>query len=407
MKAQKFFFISLVILMAVIPSLRKAEAGPMDHIRPYGNLYLFLGGNYDETYDSGGSKSIDADVIYRIKDDSNLGFNFDYKKYKGVFELGIDDIENDREVKIRKAFGEYKLSFGKLLIGQTWSPYVKWSHESADYFRSEGFGAMYEDPTLQIKLTFSGFYIDIMKPNVAKRTYTFEQTVNNPTSGSGSTTEFELVNVDRDVTTGQSLSNIKSYIPKFAAGYEYKSKYIDLGVGGAGNVYYLSGSESGVEFNKNWIYSYLAYVNVEAKLRKMTLAMSGGFLVNPANYGVTTQSNGNSTYYGGAAVSIENIATGKFEIKDTWNVQSYVEFGYAITPSIVMHAGYGFSVVRYPNEGSKYDFAMEYYANCKISIGGLIALTPSFSLRDYMKDMDGQKEGMDIQGGILATVSYY
>ncbi len=407
MKVQRFFLVLLLMIGAVVIFFLPAEAAPSDHIKPYGNLYLFLGGNYEESYDSGESKSSDADVIYRIKDDSNLGFNFNYSKYKGVFELGIDDVENDRRVRIRKAFGEYKLSFGELMIGQTWSPYVKWSHEAADYFRSKGFGSMYEDPTLQIKLSFYGFYVDIMKPHVAKRTYTFEQEVNTPTGGTGSVTEYEMVDIDRDVTTGQSLDRIESYIPKFAAGYEFRSKHFDFGVGGAGNVYYLSSAETGVSFNKSWIYSYLAYFNCEAKYNGFSFAMSSGFLVNPTNYGITVQSVGNNTYTGGAAVAIENIATGKYEIKDTWNIQSYVEFGYAFTGSIVGHAGYGFSLVKYANEGSKYDLAMEYYINCKISLGGLIALTPSFSLRDYMKDMEGQKEGMDIQGGILATVSYY
>lgn len=106
-------------------------------------------------------------------------------------------------------------------------------------------------------------------------------------------------------------------------------------------------------------------------------------------------------------MAIENIATGKYEIKDTWNVQSYIEFEYRFSPSLVYHIGYGFSMVDYAMEETDIDYAMEYYTNLKINLAGLIALTPSVSFRDYMKDMSGDKEGYEICGGILATVSYY
>jgi hypothetical protein len=50
---------------------------------------------------------------------------------------------------------------------------------------------------------------------------------------------------------------------------------------------------------------------------------------------------------------------------------------------------------------------MEYYANLKMNIGGLVALTPSVSYRDYKQDMFGKDEGYDLYAGILATVSFY
>ena len=381
--------------------------GAMDHIKPYGNLFLFLGGNYEKAYDSGDSGEVDADLIDKINDNSNLGFNFTYQKYSGVFELGIDDIENDREVKIRKAYGIYKTPVGELMIGLGWSPYTKWSHESADYYRSEGFGAIYEDPTLQLKLTFGGFYFDIIKPYVPTQKLAVEEEVNIPTTGTSTETEYTMVEREREITTGQTLDNIKAFLPKLALGYEHNGRSFDYGIGLAGNVYYLDSTDGGVEFNKKWIYSYMAYLNCGYRTGDFSLYLSGGFLVNPANYGIAVQSQGNDTYFGGAAMAIENIATGEWEIKDTWNVQSYIEFEYRFSSSLVWHLGYGFSMVDYPMEETEIDYAMEYYTNLKINLAGLIALTPSVSFRDYMKDMSGGHEGYEICGGILATVSYY
>ena len=407
MKKNRLVFLLLSIVTMVFQIPVSAAENNVNHVKPYGNLYFFFGGLNSRTYDSGQEKTDDQDLLYRVNNNSNLGFAFTYAKYSGVFELGIDDIDNDREVKIRKAYGEYKTDLGEFMIGQTWSPYVSMSNESADYYRSKGFGAMYEDPTLQMKLSLSGFYIDIMKPYVPTRELYDNEIINLPMSGAA--TEYQLTEVKRDVTTGQPMDYIKSFLPKTAIGYEYagdNGKYRVTG-GIAGNAYYINDTENDVKFNKKWIYSYLAYLNSYVNFGRLSLRYSGGFLVNPANYGIMIQSKGNDTYYGGAAMAIQNIATGKWEIKDTWSTQDYIELEYDLSATMVLNAGYGFSVVKYPAVNTKYDYAMEYYANVKINLGGLIALTPSLSFRDYMKDMAGNKEGSDIYCGILATVSYY
>jgi hypothetical protein len=398
------FFLMIAMMAFQIPG----SAQVADHIKPYGNLYFFFGGRSSETYDSGQTKRTTEDLLYRINNNSNLGFAFRYAGYSGIFELGIDDADNDYAVKIRKAYGEYKLGFGEFMIGQTWSPYVSMSNEAADYYRSKGFGALYEEPTLQMKLSFYGFYVDIMKPYVPTRDMTYEQAVNLPTSGT-STDEYQAVTVKRDVTTGQPLSYIKSFLPKAAIGYEFTTDdgKLNVSTGLAGNAYYINKTENNVVFNKKWILSYLAYLNSSFSYNRFSVKYSGGFIVNPANYGILVQSQGNTTYYGGAAMAIKNPDSGKWEIKDTWNGQNYLELGYAFTSNMNFNIGYGLSVVKYPYVNTKYDLAMEYYTSLKINIGGLIALTPSLSYRDYMKDMSGWKEGHEVFLGVLATVSYY
>lgn len=387
-------------------SLKAQEEG--NSIKPYGNLYVFFGYLDAINYSPSEQKERDRDTFYTINDNSNLGFNFRYSRYSGVFELGISDAENDHKVKVRKAYGIYNFGFGELMIGQSWTPYTQWSHEAANYYRSEGFGALYDDLITQLKLTWKyGLYVDIIKPYVPTKTYYKQEPIQIPSSSSDPTiTDYNLVEVERELTTGEPLDNIQSLIPKIAIGYEYNENHIVLGAGAAGNAYRIKKTET-VEFTKEWIISYLAYAYSQLGFGDYSVNFSGGFSVNPANFGLKIQSQGNSTYQAGAAAAISNISTGKYEIKDTWNAQAYIEFGWVFLDNYTMHAGYGFSATDYPVDNTDRDYAMEYYLNVKVNVGNLIALTPSVSYRDYMKDMAGMKEGYDIYGGVLATVSFY
>ena len=401
---KKLCLFTLAMVFSISTFAVKSAIGA-DAVRPYGNLYIFFGYAESETFNAAEKNNFDNDILYKINNNSNLGFTFDYKKYSGELELGIDDYENDREVKIRKAYGAYRLDAGELQIGLGWAPYVKWSHEAANYYRSEGFGALYEEPYTQIKFTTGfGLYIDLIRPNIATQKFYTEQEVDNPSDST--TTEYKLIEVEREVTTGQPLGNIKAMIPKTAIGYEYKSKKIKFGLGAACNAYYID-KTGDIEFDKDWIISYLFYVNSKMNLGGLLINLSAGYAINPANYGLSVQSQGSNTYYPGAAAAIRNIATGKYEIKDTWNVQGYLELGYQISSASTIYAGYGFSLVDYPMENTERDYAMEYYLNAKFNIGGLIALTPAISYHDYMKNLKDKDEGKDIYGGVLATVSFY
>ena len=151
------FMIIISVSFAFMVQTANAEEG--DFIKPYGNLYVFFGYVESLRYTSGEEKEKDRDTFYTINDNSNIGFNFTYKQYNGVFELGISDIENDWQVKLRKAYGNFNFGFGELMVGQTWTPYTRWSHESANYYRSKGFGALYDNLATQAKIRLiCGYY---------------------------------------------------------------------------------------------------------------------------------------------------------------------------------------------------------------------------------------------------------
>jgi len=391
--------------MMIAPrALSAAEETLSNYIKPYGNLYMFLGYKRSATYDAADNEHADNDLVYNINDNSNLGMRFEYEKYSGVFELGFSDFKDGRIVKIRKAYGVYTFDYGKLMIGQDWNPYVQWSHDFADYSRSKGLGALSEEPCIQFKYTIFGFYIDLIRPNIASDQFTFLDDKTDPAIDLQA--RYELRNKDYEATTGLPLDQIQAFIPKIAIGYQYEHEIASIGVGVAGNFYYVD-NKSSRKYNKDWIISYLVYLNTEVRFWIMELHLNAGFSVNPANFGIDVETTGNDAYPAGAALAIHNVATGKYEIKDTWNTQGYFEMGFKAHKMVSIYLGYGICATDYPVPGAKLDLAMEYYFNVKINIAGLIALTPSFCMRDYMEDFSGDKEGYDITAGILGTVSFY
>jgi hypothetical protein len=395
----------LALVCAGAPALfaQSTSAAPSG-VKPYGNLYLFMGYSSEKTYDSGQNSQTSKDTIYHVIDDSNIGFSFQYAQYSGVFELGLNDSNDTNKVRVLKAYGDYHSDYGDLMVGQAYNPYVRWSNESANLARSKNFGALYDEPAAQLmfKAKF-GAYLDIIQPYVPTETYYSEQA----RSVSGTATdEYTQIKVSREVTTKLERSNISALLPRLAAGYNFSSTMVDFGLGCAMNMYKIESTE-GEKFNKSWIKSYIAYSNLQLKYNGFSLLLNGGASVNPANMGISVQSAGSSLYTPGAACAVDNIATGKKEIKDTWNVQAFAELGWEFRSGVNVYAGYGFSAVDYPIENTKRDYAMEYYANIKFNVGGLITLTPSFAYRDNKKDMSGNKEGSETIFGMLATVSFY
>lgn len=400
--------IMFALVFAGMPSLyaQSEAAAPAQGagVKPYGNLYLFMGYSGEKSYDTNGKEQTSKDTIYRVQNDSNIGFSFQYARYSGVFELGLSDSEDGREVKVLKAYGDYHYDSFDLMIGQAYNPYVRWSNESANLARSKNFGALYEAPTPQLMLKAkAGFYLDIIKPYIPTEMYYTEQ---ERTVTGATTDEYSIVKVEREVTTKLERSKISALAPRVAIGYNYNSSLIDFGIGGAMNIYKIESSDD-ESFNKKWIKSYLGYSNFQLKYKGFSFLLNGGAAVNPANLGISVQSQGNDSYTAGAACAVDNPATGKTEIKDTWNIQAFAELGYEFAQGINAYAGYGFSAVNYPVDNTKRDYAAEYYANIKFNIGGMLTLTPSFAYRDYKKDMAGSKEGNEIVAGILATVSFY
>ena len=78
---RRFTWSSILIMLLVPLSLSAQEGaskGAFSHIKPYGNLYMFLGANYAEKYDLSENKENDSDLLYRINDNKlfNEQFNF-------------------------------------------------------------------------------------------------------------------------------------------------------------------------------------------------------------------------------------------------------------------------------------------------------------------------------------------
>jgi hypothetical protein len=380
------------------------DSAPATGVKPYGNLYLFMGYGQTETYDAADQKVTSRETMYNVLNDSNIGFSFTYSQYSGIFELGLNGQDSERKVSVLKAYGTYKTGAGEFMAGQAYNPYVRWSHEEANLSRSKNFGALFSEPEAQLMLKSPfGLYVDIIKPYVPTTTYYKNNDSTLTTSGEG---EYTVENIDREITTGLSRSNIDALFPKVAVGFDIATQIVDFGVGCAGNFYRIKNTD-GIKFNTEWVKSFVAYTSLNVKYSDFRFLLNGGAAINPANLGISVASAGSATYHPGAACAIENIATGKYEIKDTWNAQAFAEIGWFVSKTIEFNIGAGGSVVDYPVANTDRDFAYECYANINFVMGGFITVAPSVSYRDYMKDMKGVKEGKELIAGLLTTVSFY
>ncbi len=390
--------------------LKKIRKTITKTIKPYGNFYFFLGYQQNNEYDAAGTSSADKDLLYSLSRYSNAGFRFMTRDFRGEFELGFGNEGDDWKFAIRKAYGIYKMDFMEIMVGQSWTPYTRWSKETANFYRSDGFGALNDGPNIQLKFLFDfGLYIDIINPHVSSATHTFFDDM----------TDLEIVNEEKyylrdegfESTTKLPLDSIESYVPKFLVGYNFiyssgRDMRIDINAGVATNFYKIGNNDSTHVFNKKWIGSYLAYLNTHFFFSGFILNINGGYAINPTNFGLSVQGNDNGEYIAGSALSVLNIATGLYEIKDTQNVQAFVELGYRINKTVSLFAGYGFSILIYGVPNSENDLAMEYYASADITYRGVITVSPTLTYRDFMKNMKGTKEGSEICAGLLAAISF-
>lgn len=372
----------------------------------YGNVYAFMGYRIAQIPQLNGTDLTQTEMLYSINNFSNLGVRFKYKQYDGLFELNFGDFGDDKYVLLRKAYGNYKFDYGVIKIGQDWQPYTNWSHNYANNNQSSKFGALASEPAIQAQYSFQGFYLTVLRPYIGTKSYTNLVDVGNLNQDGGSITEYKTDKIELELTTKQDKSKINSLIPKVAAGYDFASRGYSAGIGGAYNIIKFS-ADIRDQYDRSVLDSYLVYLRGGIQLMPFFVKAHVGYSVNPANIGVEVVGKEFNNYTPGAAIGLFNIKTGKIELKDTQHLQGYLEFGYQYYKDWVLFVGGGYSGLRYAIPGAKDDHAYQVYVNSKIKLRNLMAIAPSVSYVDFLKDTSGNAEGTEVTFGILVTISFY
>jgi hypothetical protein len=359
-------FKKTVVIAAAAGALTALAIPAMAETTLYGSFRL--GTWYDTAtaaYDNSAKEpGAHGNFDLRNQANSRFGAKFSEGKLGGVVELGIGGLAanqpagnvsgtgasigsgSNTTVYTRLVYGTYKLDFGTLLIGQTYSPYWAVSDQViSDDQGNNGFGSIYDGRNPQIRLTLNnGLYVAAIRQGSPATVY--------------------------------ATSN--SYIPKVAVGYDGKAGDLTFGGGVAGQYYtYRSITNS----NNEGVASVLGYAHGKYKSGPLALGLNLGYGQNIGDMGIAE---GIAPAWSTSRKTLDDITTfsvlltGGFALSDTVKIQAGV--GY------VSNDGGKTTVAGIARDWKNADNKISAYVNAPITIAKNFMVVPEFTYQDHLDD---------------------
>jgi len=349
----------------------------------------------------GGSKT---DFDDKLQLNSRFGANFAVDNMTATVEFGFpSNIVNGSGTAYNSGSGSNTYTNGALVLrlayftakwgdfqveaGQDWTPYT-WLAQGdfVDDNNLTGFGASYDGRNPQLKFSYMGAYVDF---------------------------------IAESRTTGKyipSPADTKAYMPKIAIGYDFKMDNTVVGLGYAINQVKIHDDVTAAintdGLNGKSITSYIAFVHANIALADFVLRGNFAYLQNPGNFGEKdTTGNSNDTiewtFAGKAMFKNEGVAvldpgTTDGSVKNTSEIEFYLNPMYAITPDLKVGAGYGYAslkndVINSGNSATMTEYA--YFINATYNFNKYFSIMPEFTYRDFGKDYTGTKLGHEYYAG--------
>jgi len=237
-----------------------------------------------------------------VAGNSRVGIKFTEGKLSGQWEMGLPGSNT------RLAWAKYSFNdASSVLVGQTYNPWTVFSDQvyGADNGMI-GFGALYDGRQPQVKFTFNGMYL------------TFVDNHNLAVAGGG--VELADGTVVKDTIYNQ--------IPKMAIGYDGKAGPASFGAGFAYQTYKQKNIVDGFDVDVD---TYLAYAHASVKFGMVTVKGSAHYGQNLAVFGIS-----------GRSASVP-VLQPDLSLDDTDSYGGFVEVSAAMTPTVGMNAGVGFT----------------------------------------------------------------
>jgi hypothetical protein len=212
----------------------------------------------------------------RLQGNSRFGLKATTGDVSGRIEYGTG-------VNLRLLYGEVKLGAGTLLIGQTYTPYTKFSNQVLnDDLGNIGYGALYDGRQPMIKYTTDmGLYFAAIQNNAS----------------TGGVTNAYLTELNGVATT---ITVDKVIIPKLVVGFANKAGAFSYNAGVAYQSNDFNVAEGALPVSKESIDSYLLYLTGDAKFGDVAFLYSLHYGTNLSNFGISGR---NSSYLGKDATS--------------------------------------------------------------------------------------------------------
>ncbi|MBW1649418.1 MAG: hypothetical protein JRJ44_01835 [Deltaproteobacteria bacterium] len=330
--------LALLFTMAMLCSF--AITASASDFNFYGSL-RFQTFSDDVSKEATGAGVSDQDTKWGTLGTSRLGAKIKLSdKITGMFELGV----GDENLTVRLFFGEYNFGAGKILIGQSGHPMGE-SFSSRVGMDDSGllkYGVFYGGLVEMIKLTFGGFQLYFIEPNI---------------------------NADND-----AWLDADTKLPQFAASYDLKYENFTFDITGAYQSYEVENHNNNTSFDVN---SYLIRTGLKGEFGPLMLGATFGWGENTSQIGSS---------------AIARPAAYTSDTENTIDSMGYTFVGaYKATDNLRFEAGYGYIKSEINAIGAE-DDACSYYLQAGITIAPGFVVTPEIGRVDY-KSKQGIDEG--------------
>jgi ferredoxin len=392
MEMKKLAYVSALI--AVLGPV-SAFSQTVEGLTPYAQIRAYAGVLKQSASVTQVRNETDMDYVQQFGT-TRAGLKGKYGTIDGLVELGLSSYNSSKSnaVSLRKAYAVWNQSDAfSVKVGQDDAPYTFYASSVTFDNVYNGMGDTAQSRDFQIKLIYSGAFIDFLSP---------------ASPGAVKT------NAGTDLS-GSSATNWDILFPKTALGYDYISsdKTISAGACIAYQASVFDGQKDG-----NAAFDAIDNKRVDAGLFAVHAAVtSGGFSAKiNGGYGINSRILGidYSSAFVTTTTSVgtkstccvssypELDATGK-KFKNTTSMEGFVELAYNLGFA-EFRGAVGYVQAKNGN-WDKTDAQMAYYLQSTIPlVEKRFNLIPEVSYLDYMNDKNGNRQGYELGAGVMIQI---
>jgi hypothetical protein len=204
-------------------------------VSPFRGAYAYQGyANATRWQDAGGEFHSDAGLAWELQSNSRFGAIVKWGSIGGQVELGLAGTPY-----LRLAYGTWNFGSGTFLVGQdytpSFSPVTNMCGIGGGECNGIGFGTWYTGRQPQLKLTFGGFQVALVRPYTANMFWSLNPAATGP---------------DNLFVAPANLKDKDQFIPDLEAAYRFTAGPVAMSVGGwYGSARYTTSTLANLESN--------------------------------------------------------------------------------------------------------------------------------------------------------------
>jgi hypothetical protein len=269
-------------------------------------------------------------------------------------------------VNVRKLYGEWDFGGGKFLVGQTYTP-LNWFYSNQVYGTDNDLlaqGGVYSGREGMLQLTFGGFKIALLAPNVSYDTDKVIAALLVPAPDSPDATKAEVTAATETTIPGIEISYalaLDAVTLKLGAGYQtFEGTLTEVATG---------------DQMSDDVDSYVLALGAKSDFGAFWIAGNIYMGQNVGNM-LAVDVDGSGDWEGGYAQITEN------GLLDNDALGMMVAAGFTINDMFIIEAGYGYVETELDVTGSTKDKAQSYYLNSTVTMAPGVFFVPEIGVID-------------------------